>query len=79
MAKADIKKQLEIFHKAGDYLGSKGIRVLVLTSLRNKTFISKSGFTFEDAIYLIKHLSKRHPQELKVALDVVKNYGHNWK
>lgn len=68
--KVDIKKQLEIFHKAGDYLGSRGISVLILTGLGKEVVISEFAFTFEEAIYLIRHLAKQHPQELKLALDV---------
>jgi hypothetical protein len=69
--KVDIKKQLEIFHKAGEFLGSRGISVLTLTSLGEDILISEAGFTFEEAIYLIRHLAETHPRELKLALDVV--------
>jgi hypothetical protein len=73
--KVDVKKQLEIFHKAGDYLGSRGISVLVLTRLGKDVVISESCFTYEEVIYLIRHLAQTHPRELKLAWDVANELG----
>ena len=68
--KVDVKKQIEVFHTAGDYLGCRGISVLVLTGLGKDVVISEAGFTYEEAIHLIRHLADRHPQELNMALTV---------